>query len=432
MRWSTERYSGWARSQWAEGEISRPELRADVTTASAPAHGNRRSYGDAALNDGGRAFDLSRMDRILSFDPINGLLEVEAGVRLGEILRLFARRGWVPAVLPGTGFATVGGSIAMDVHGKNHHIAGSFGQHVTRIELLTGNKRRVIMPQNTTLWRSTIGGLGQTGIILSATLQLKACRSSALFVEERRAENWDEHISMLDASTASYAVGWIDATATGASLGRGVVEEAEIGGALPPPKEKTRAIPLDAPNFALSAPIVKAFNALYYHRIPVQGRRVTRPMADFFFPLDRIHDWNRLYGKRGFHQFQCVVPLATKDRLKDMLLLIADSGLASPLSVLKRMGEGRAGYLSFPMEGYTLAVDFPAREATAPLISKLEDMTVDAGGRIYLAKDSLATGERVIAMYPDWKKWRTAVNRADPDHLLETDMTRRLNLRNVE
>ena len=429
MRWKTDSYAGWGRALRATGDLARPERRADLDSAIAPAIGKRRSYGDAALNDGGRAIDMTRLDRILSFDEDTGLLEVEAGMQLGDIVRVFSPRGWLPPVLPGTGFATGGGACGMDVHGKNHHNAGSFGQHVTRIRLLQGDQRRTITPRNRALWQATLGGLGQTGIILSATIQMKRCAGPVMTVTERRAEGWDEHIAMLDASAASYCVGWIDATATEQALGRGIVEEAEPARGLIPRRGAPKAVPLDAPHFALSAPIVRAFNALYYRRVPDHGRTVVRSMPDFFFPLDKIHDWNRLYGKRGFHQFQCVVPLDKKDRLRDMLTLIAGSGLASPLAVLKRMGAGRAGYLSFPMEGYTLAVDFPARPEAPDLIVKLEQMTVDAGGRLYLAKDALASGERIKAMYPDWPKWRDAVNAADPDHLLETDMTRRLTLR---
>ena len=182
----------------------------------------------------------------------------------------------------------------------------------------------------------------------------------------------------------------------------------------------------------VAGPIVRAFNAAYFRRVPEAGRTVVKPISDFFFPLDRIHDWNRLYGKRGFHQFQCVVPGAAKGQLKTMMQEIAGAGLASPLAVLKRMGPGRAGYLSFPMEGYTLAVDFPNRGRAAGLIGRLIDMTAEAGGRIYFAKDLLARAEQIGAMYPDLGKWQAAVAKADPGGIFETDMTRRLGLRGSE
>lgn len=431
MQWSDNRQSaGWGRALRAKGVLARPENPHHLR-AVAPAIGNRRSYGDAALNDGGKAVDMTRLDRIIAFDQASGRLTVEAGITIGEIARLFAPRGWLPAVMPGTGFATVGGCIAMDVHGKNHHHAGSFCQHVAEIVLIQQGKRRTLTPRNKALWAATCGGIGQTGIIAQATLQMTRCRGDLMLVTEQRARNWEEHIALLDASDAPYCVGWIDATATGHAFGRGIVEEGETCHGLHPKPRAAKKIPLDAPHWALSGPIVKAFNAAYYHRVPDAGRTVVRPLQDFFFPLDKIHDWNRLYGKRGFHQFQCVVPLDGADALREMLARIARSGLASPLAVLKRMGCGGAGYLSFPMQGYTLAVDFPNRPQARRLIAQLEDATVAAGGKLYLAKDALATGARIKAMYPDHPKWAREAAKADPDGLLQTDMTRRLELRNT-
>ncbi len=429
MRTTSQTLHGWGRAIAATSDVGRPERQADIACATGPAFGNRRSYGDAALNSGGGAVNMTRLDRIIGFDAGTGLLEVEAGVTLGTLARIFPPKGWIPAVLPGTGFATVGGAIAMDVHGKNHHGAGSFGQHVTAITLIQQGKPRRITPKDAGLWQATIGGLGQTGVITAATLQLAPCKGDVMTVTERRAEDWDEHIALLDTSRATYTVGWIDATATGATLGRGIVEEAEIIAGLVPKPKPSKSVPFDAPGFALSAPIVRAFNGLYYRRVPASGRTVIRPIRDFFFPLDAIHDWNRLYGKRGFHQFQCVVPVTQKDALRDMMATIAASGLASPLAVLKRMGPGRAGNLSFPMDGYTLAVDFPNRPGAAPLIGELHAMTVAAGGRIYFAKDALATPDIVAGMYPDLAKWQAQAAKADPDGALATDLVRRLNLR---
>ncbi|MEL7213218.1 MAG: FAD-binding oxidoreductase [Pseudomonadota bacterium] len=435
MRWKTESYTGWGRALQATGDVARPErasaLAELMQNAPAPAIGNCRSYGDACLNDAGRVIDMTRMDRVLSFDDKTGLIEVEAGLQVGEISRLYAPQGWLPAVMPGTGFATVGGCIANDVHGKNHHGLGSFGQHVTQIVLNQNGKEVTITPKNAGLWKATIGGLGQTGVILRATLQMIACKGDVMMVTERRVDGWDEFLSVLDDSKATYTVGWIDATAKGDALGRGILEEGETGAGLLPKAKASKKVPFNAPHFALSKPIVKAFNNAYYRRVPDSGRTSVKPINDFFFPLDRIHDWNKLYGKRGFHQFQCVVPIDKADQLRAMLEMIANSGLASPLAVLKRMGPGRAGYLSFPMEGYTLAVDFPNRSAAQLLISKLEEMTEEAGGRLYLAKDALARPNRMKAMYPEWKDWLKVVKKADPDGALETDMTRRLELRSA-
>ncbi len=423
-------YTGWGRALRAEGTISRPASPVDLS-ATAPAIGNRRSYGDAPLNDGATVIDMTRMDQIVAFDPATGLITVQSGITLGDLVRVLAPQGWLPAVLPGTGFATVGGAIAMDVHGKNHHHMGSFCENVTAITIVQGDTPRKITPKNTGLWKSTCGGLGQTGIITQATLQLTRTKGDLMLVTEQRATDWDHHIALLDASDAPYTVGWIDATAKGSALGRGIVEEGETCKGLRPTRRAAKKIPFDAPHWALSGPIVKAFNAAYYRRVPKSGRTVVRPIQDFFFPLDKIHDWNRLYGKRGFHQFQCVVPLGQANALRAMMDMIAESSLASPLAVLKRMGPGRAGYLSFPMEGYTLAVDFPNRPQARDLIAQLETATLAAGGRLYLAKDALSTGPALKKMYPDHPKWVANVTKADPQGLLQTDMTRRLELRTL-
>ena len=437
MTWKTTEYAGWGRALKAEGQIARPErlrsLEALLAEDLFPAIGMRRSYGDAALNSGGRVIDMTRLDRMLAFDPVTGILAVEAGARIGDIAAAFAPRGWLPPVLPGTGFATVGGCIAQDVHGKNHHHMGSFCQHVSEFRLRRADSVVDVSPEaSPELFRATAGGLGQTGVILSAKIRLTPCKGDVMVVTERRIEGWEEFLTMLDTSSATYSVGWVDATATGTSLGRGILEEGETGSGLMPKRAKYRKVPFDAPPFALAAPVVRAFNNAYYRRVPATGRTVVRPISDFFFPLDKIHDWNRLYGKRGFHQFQCVVPIASAPALRTMLETIAGSGLASPLAVLKRMGPGRAGHLSFPMEGYTLAVDFPNRAEARELIRRLEELTVAAGGRLYFAKDSMARGTDVLAMYPELEGWRRAAAAADPKGALMTDLIRRLKLRTVE
>lgn len=437
MRWKTDTITGWGRVLSATSEIARPErvnaLEATIAEAPAPAVGNCRSYGDAALNDKGRSIDMTRLDRILDFDPETGVLEVEAGCRLGELTRLFAPKGWLPAVLPGTGFATVGGAIAMDVHGKNHHGAGSFGQHVASITLLVNGEKKVISPKRSaSLFKATVGGLGQTGIIVSAKLNMLPCKGDVIMVTERRVDGFDEFLSLLDTSDATYTVGWIDATAKGSALGRGILEEGETGSGLIPDRQKSKSIPFNAPGFALSPMIVRLFNKAYFRRVPDHGRTSVKPITDFFFPLDRIHDWNKLYGKNGFHQFQCVVPTDQAPVLREMLTQIAHSGLASPLAVLKRLGSGSAGFMSFPMEGYTLAVDFRNTEAAQVLIPRLEKLAAEAGGRIYLAKDSISTGERIKPMYPNYDKWRAEVDKADPTGALKTDLIRRLDLRSTK
>jgi len=433
MVWKTSTYTGWGRALSATGELARPErtsaLMAILKESPAPAIGMRRSYGDAALNSGGRAIDMTRMDRILGFDPATGIVSVEAGMKIGELARIFAPRGWLPAVMPGTGMATVGGCIANDVHGKNHHNAGSFGCHVVSVTLVLKGKPKRITPEgDPALFKATVAGLGQTGPIVSAELQLKAAKGDVIMVTERRVQGYDEFLTLLDASDATYAVGWIDAHAKGAALGRGILEEGETGSGLVPKRAPARSVPFDLPLFSTPA-FVRAFNALYWRRVPAQGRTVVKPITDFFFPIDRIHASNRLYGKAGFHQFQCVVPLAEADVLREMLVRVSGSGLASPLAVLKRMGPGRAGFLSFPMEGYTFAVDFGNRGGAADLIRGLERLAAEAGGRVYLAKDSLLSAEMAQSMYPERPEFAAAAAKADPQGAYQTDLTRRLNLR---
>jgi len=435
--WNEISYSGWGRALSAKGRVARPERLSALAQLSqetpAPAFGQLRSYGDAALNDGGPAVDMTRLDRMINFDPDTGIVHVEAGMPIGDMGRLFAARGWIPPVMPGTGFATVGGCIANDVHGKNHHVVGSFGQHVTEITLMMNGKAKKVTPdKTTTLFKATVGGLGQTGVIVSAKIRLMPCKGDMMVLTERRIDGWDQFIDALDHSHADYTVGWIDATAKGNGLGRGILEEGEITSGVSPKTKKARAVPINAPHWTLSGPVVRAFNEAYFRRVPAKGRTTVKPIAEPFFPLDAIHNWNRLYGKRGFHQFQCVVPLAQAPALRLMLERIANSGLASPLAVLKRMGAGRAGYLSFPMEGYTLAVDFPARQGSAQLIGELQDMTSDAQGRVYFAKDALASGGAVRAMYPEHGDWLKAVSKADPDQAMVTDLVRRLDLRSTQ
>ncbi|WP_460274163.1 FAD-binding oxidoreductase [Celeribacter sp. ULVN23_4] len=433
MAWNKLIYAGWGRARTASGEVARPErqsaLLRDVAQRPAPAYGLRRSYGDVALNDSGASYDMSRLDRVLSFDVETGLVTVEAGLPIGDLARVSAPEGWLPPVMPGTGFATVGGCIANDVHGKNHHTEGTFGQHVTEITLLQGETSLTITPESGEIWQATIGGLGQTGVIAKATLQLMSCPGEMMRLTERRLENLDAFLRAFDESKTPYTVGWIDGTATGDQLGRGILEESELVAGKDTSGKGSLSVPMNAPGFALSSPIVRLFNALYYRKVPVEGRTSVKPISKVLFPLDAIHDWNRLYGKRGFNQFQCVVPVDRVDVLRAMLEKISASHLCSPLAVLKKMGAGRGGYMSFPMEGYTLAIDFPNRDSAEDLISELTQMTQDADGRIYFAKDGVADAAQIKGMYPDQDLWANAANAADPERTLETDLVRRLKLR---
>lgn len=439
MQWNKQTYTGWGRALQSTADMARPERHAALgyliaETDSILPVGNLRSYGDAALADNGRVLSTVRLDRLIAFDAKTGVLEAEPGITLGEILRIFAPRGWMPAVLPGTGATTLGGAIANDVHGKNHHVAGSFGNHVKSLVLMTadGRAREISEEVEPELFHATIGGVGQTGLITAATIQLAPCPTTGVQVHERRIGNLDDFLETFDAATATYQVGWIDALASGSSLGRGIFEEAEFdpNAVHPFPKREATSFPPIPSRLALATASVRLFNAIYWRRTPVAGRRVSRPLGKFFFPLDKLSNWNKVYGKKGFHQFQCVVPAETGDQsLRQMLELVSAAGIASPLAVLKRLGPGRAGYLSFPMEGYTLAVDLPNRTGVRSLLTALNDVTLKHGGRIYLAKDSALKADAMEQMYPEIDAYRKAVASADPDGKFISDMATRLNLR---
>ncbi|MEM9250057.1 MAG: FAD-binding oxidoreductase [Pseudomonadota bacterium] len=432
MTWATRELTGWGRVMRAEADLARPERQraalALATTTPCPALGQRRSYGDACLAD--RALLTERLDRVLEVDLDAGVLRAEAGVRLGDLAARLAPLGWLPPVMPGTGFATVGGAIAMDVHGKNHHNDGAFTAHVPRFTLATPEGPQEVTPEDP-LFALTAGGLGQTGAVLEATMTLKPVRGDVMMVTERRMPKLDAFCDALDASDAPYTVGWIDATATGDALGRGILEEGEVGKGLVPPAKRGRTIPFEAPGAALSPPVVRSFNAAYLRRVPERGRTVVRPIADYFFPLDKLFDWNKLYGKRGFHQFQCVVPTSARPALREMLAQIGKAALASPLAVLKRLGPGAGHPMSFPVAGYTLAVDLPNRPGAERLLAQLNAATAEAGGRVYLAKDSSLTAEQAHAMYPDRAEWAQAVNARDPERAYETALVKRLKLREI-
>jgi len=382
----------------------------------------------------GKGLMMQRLDRMVGFDDETGILDAEAGVELGDILAVFGPRGWMPAVLPGTGKTTLGGAICNDVHGKNHHVEGSFGQHVESFDLITaeGDTRRVSEATEPELFRATIGGVGQTGLVASARIRLARCPSMAMSVREERMPDLDAFMDAFENAAERFQVGWIDALQTGASLGRGVFEAGEFAPAWTSVKSKPggKSLPVTPPGLCLAAPFVRLFNAGYFKRIPAAGRTRMRPLNDFFFPLDRISNWNKVYGKRGFQQFQCVIPDEHARRgLRAILEAIADAGIASPLAVIKRMGPGRAGYLSFPMEGYSLAVDLPNRSGTGDLAEALIRLALDHGGRIYLAKDSAASRAAFAAMYPEVSDFRAVVARMDPGGKFTSAMAQRLELR---
>lgn len=441
MRHKTTVMSGWGRARSASVEAVRPErmsellkLFSDEGGNSVCVYGAGRSYGDCALNEGGLACLTERLDRILAFDQETGRIDVEPGVTFAKLVDVFLPRGWLAPVTPGTSFATIGGAVANDVHGKNHEKDGTFGQYVTEIDLLLPDGvLHTITPLSHPEWfRATVGGIGLTGVMTRISFSMKRVTSDAVTVTERPAKNLENFLAdFASASSASYSVGWIDGLAKGASLGRGILETAEPSPVNAPASlPRARAVPLDFPGFVLNPLSIAAFNEIYFRRVPTAGRQSVRPYRNFFYPLDAIHNWNRIYGKRGFHQFQCVVPFADGERALRLLLeAISGSRMGSFLAVLKRMGPGRVGHLSFPMAGYTLALDFPNKAGLEDLYRKLVAITLDHGGRIYLAKDGLLDAGSLGAMYPELGDFRRVLDEVDPAHVMQSDMARRLNIR---
>jgi decaprenylphospho-beta-D-ribofuranose 2-oxidase len=438
--WKQVALQPWGRNTTAPCIAARPERMRELWAAldvpegrALLARGAGRSYGDACLNPGGAMVLTERLDRILHFDPATGLVVAEPGVTFADLLAVFLPRGFVAPVSPGTAFVTLGGALANDVHGKNHHLAGSIGEHVAWFELLLPDSRhlRVSAESDPELFRATIGGIGLTGIITAVCLRMVPVPSNALVVRRTRMPDLDHFLAGFAASAeVSYSVGWIDALATGAALGRGVLEVAEPSETpVVEPSLRSRNFPIDAPEALLNGATVRAFNALYWRRAPVEGRQQVVPYRRFLYPLDAIHGWNRMYGKRGFHQFQCVLPFGPGEiALRRLLETIAASGNASFLAVLKVMGREGMGYLSFGRPGYSLALDIPARADSPALFATLERITRDAGGRIYLAKDSLLSAEGFAEMYPEAHRLQAVRARVDPDGALSSGMSRRLGL----
>jgi FAD/FMN-containing dehydrogenase len=379
-----------------------------------------RSYGDSCLNEGGALLDVSGLDRLIAFDQGNGLLRCESGVTLAAILALVVPRGWFLPVLPGTRWVSVGGAIANDIHGKNHHRAGTFGCHVTQFELLHSTGERVVCSpeRNPELFQATIGGLGLTGLIIWAEIQLKSVPGAGIALERIRFRGLDEFFE-LSASDQEheYTVAWVDCLARGQRLGRGIFmrgDHVALEGKTRVPLQAPRLrIPLDAPTGTLNRLTMKAFNELYY-RGQLRGRiQRTVPYVPFFFPLDGMADWTRLYGSQGMVQYQCVVADdPTGKGLRAVFDRVSRSSETPALAVLKRFGSVPSpGLLSFPRPGITLAVDFPFRgQSTLTLLEELDHVVRDAGGAVYPAKDARMSPESFRAFFPQWGTFARAMD----------------------
>ncbi|MEO0342123.1 MAG: FAD-binding protein [Pseudomonadota bacterium] len=436
MRWKSDHISGWGRHLWAEMEVSRVSrlaaLKQIYAQTPAPAIGGLRSYGDAALNTEGRAHLATRLNKFIAFDSSSGLLRAEAGITMREILDVTLAKGWAPTALPGTGYVTLGGAIAMDVHGKDHRNSGSFSAQLREIKLLdaTGKTHVASHTKKAGLFWATVAGLGQTGIILEAEIQLAAA-SDMVDLRKTAFETLSEGIALLEASPAQFNVAWIDAMAVGANLGRGIFESSDYSSSsVQKPRRKSKNVPVTAPKLAMSPMVITSFNAL---RMRLAGAKTKTQRVSFLdaqYPLDQLGAWNKLYGKDGFHQFQACFPVKTSEAgLTSILKLVSKAKAASPLVIIKRLGPASLSPLSFPQEGFTIAIDLQSRNNTAALLSKLTEVTLAHDGRVYLAKDSSLSQEAFKTMYPAHADWADTVSKFDPDKTLMTNMVRRLGVR---
>ena len=373
--------------------------------------GNGRSYGDVCLNDGGTLLLTRSLDRFIHFDPASGILECEAGVLLAEIIALIVPQGWFPPVTPGTALLTVGGAIANDVHGKNHHRTGSFGHHVLEFELRRsdGQVLRCAPDSNREWFCATIGGLGLTGLIRTVRLQMRRVPGVGIAGESQRFANLEEFYALAAASDRDYeyTVAWLDCASAGPKLGRGVFMRGNHAAyaAATAQRHSRRRIAFTPPISPINGWSVRVFNELYFNRPAAQERSALWHYQPFLFPLDALLDWNRIYGPSGFYQYQCVLPGGVADQmqaLRDMLGRIARSGLGSFLTVLKQFGDRPSlGLLSFPRPGVTLALDFPNRgEATLKLLEELDAITRACGGAVYPAKDARMSADA----FPLWQE----------------------------
>ena len=406
------------------------------------ARGLGRSYGDPAQNGGGLVIDMTGLSRIHSLDADSALATVDAGVSLDALMRAALPLGlWVP-VLPGTRQVTVGGAIAADIHGKNHHSAGSFGNHVRTLDLITADGSIATLGPDDELFWATVGGMGLTGVIVRATIALTPVESAYFIVDTDRTGNLDELMALLtDGSDNNYdySAAWFDAISTGRKLGRSVLTRGSLARRDElPPKLRRNPLAFDAPQL-LTAPNLfpnglankatfTAFSEAWYRKAPKHRRAEIQNLTSFYHPLDMIGEWNRAYGSRGFLQYQFVVPLERGDVIRTVLERMTEAGQVSALNVLKRFGEGNRAPLSFPKPGWTLCVDIPIGPGLGELCEELDRIVLDAGGRHYLAKESRTTPEAIRRGYPRLEEWRKVRAAVDPAGVFASDLARRLEL----
>lgn len=441
--------TGWGRTAPTAARVVRTDVDAlaRIVTTAGPrgviARGLGRSYGDPAQNAGGVV--VEPLPSWIDLDASTGLVRTSAGTSLHDLIRAVLPRGWFVPVTPGTRYVTVGGAIAADVHGKNHHRDGGLGRHVTELRLLTadGVVRRLTPTDEAELFWATVGGMGLTGVITEAVLALRPVESPLLRVHTRRVPDLETLMGLMQEADreATYSVAWIDTLARGRHLGRSVLTTGEHAtaaeAAVTPlaagrsrtvtlPGAPVRVVPPVVPAGLVTRASIRAFNEVWFRRAPRDRRDELQSIGQFFHPLDGIADWNRLYGPRGFVQYQFVVPDRSASVLPTVLERIAARGHPSFLSVLKRLGGEGRGLLSFPLRGWTLAMDLPAGRDLEPLLRELDELVLAAGGRHYLAKDARMSAATLAAGYPRLAEFRRVRDRVDPDRVFCSDLARRV------
>jgi decaprenylphospho-beta-D-ribofuranose 2-oxidase len=442
--------TGWGRTAPSAAHL-RPARTVDEVAAAvrdAPprgiiARGLGRSYNDAAQVAGGEVLDLTALTGAPVAEP-DGTVTAPAGVSFDRLLHVLAPRGLTLPVSPGTRAVTLGGALAADVHGKDHHVRGSFADHVTAFTLVTadGRPRRVTRDHDPELFAATAGGMGLTGVVVEVTFRPSPIDSTWFAVDTDRATHLDAVLSLLGSgpSASTHDVAWLDATATGAALGRGVVtraraatrQEVLAAGVAPDPlalpPDRVVPAPPWVPRRTVNAAAVRAFNELRYRRAPIARRDELRPLKSFLHPLDAVTGWNRLHGRDGLVQYQFVVPLEATGVVHEVLRASVAGPAPVALAVLKRLGPGNGGLLSFPAEGWTLALDLPNVRGVGPLLDALDERVVAAGGRVYLAKDARVDARHLPAMYPGVERFRALRRDLDPTGRFTSDLARRLQL----
>ncbi|MFF4273102.1 FAD-binding protein [Streptomyces sp. NPDC001536] len=449
MSAETVSVTGWGRTAPTTARLIRPRTYEEAAAAvrdcgarGGIARGLGRAYGDAAQNAGGAVLDMTGLDRVHVIDAANGIVLCDAGVSLHRLMRVLLPLGWFVPVTPGTRYVTVGGAIGADIHGKNHHVCGGFSRHVLSFELLTADGQVRTVGRGTPLFDATTGGMGLTGVILTATVQLQPVETALMSVDTERTRDLDDLMARLSDADHQYrySVAWIDLLARGAATGRAVLTR---GDHAPLDALGTRArreplafrtsrlpaVPAHLPEGLLTRTTVGLFNELWYRKAPRARTGQLQSISAFFHPLDGVPHWNRVYGRGGFVQYQFVVGYGQEETLRRIVRRLSERRCPSFLAVLKRFGDADPGWLSFPVPGWTLALDLPTGlPGLGALLDELDEEVATAGGRVYLAKDSRLRPELLAAMYPRLDDFRALRAELDPRAVFVSDLSRRLSL----